>query len=123
MTLFRIDPNGSESWAYRPEFSNVDDPVRMHRLDGPAVILPDGSEAWMQHGKYHRKDGPAIISCSGREIWYYINEVKEVAYIVPKTIVPKTKLNPIIDIKELISIIVLMTAFISLLGLIIITYK
>ena len=34
----------------------------MHRLDGPALLRPDGSEYWYYRGYYHRDDGgPAIL--------------------------------------------------------------
>jgi hypothetical protein len=56
----RIDIHGSV--YYRKEGSN-------HRLDGPAVIHPDGVEAWYKEGQLHREDGPAIIDMGGNELW------------------------------------------------------
>ena len=32
---------------------------KLHRIDGPAIIWPDGSEAWYQNDVLHRTDGPA----------------------------------------------------------------
>ena len=32
-----------------------------HRDDGPAVIQPDGTSYWYNHGAKHREDGPATI--------------------------------------------------------------
>lgn len=33
--------------------------------NGPAVIRPDGTKIWYNHGKIHRIDGPAIIYSDG----------------------------------------------------------
>ena len=47
-----------------------------HRIDGPASIWYNGDMAWWHYGKRHRLDGPAIIwgaSSSivpGEEWWY-----------------------------------------------------
>lgn len=32
----------------------------LHRVDGPAVVRPDGSNFWFIHGILHRENGPAI---------------------------------------------------------------
>jgi len=32
----------------------------LHREDGPAVILYDGTKEWYIHGNLHREDGPAV---------------------------------------------------------------
>ena len=43
----------------------------LHRLDGPAVIHPDGYEAWYRNGIRHRLDGPAINNqYTGYKAWY-----------------------------------------------------
>ncbi len=42
---------------------------KVHRTDGPAVIYPDGSQEWWQHGVLHRVDGPAVIRADGRQYW------------------------------------------------------
>ena len=80
---------------------NIDDVItcfkdgKYHRLDGPAVIYPDGTEEWCQNGDLHRdndlpartypsgggkewykngyrhrEDGPAIIYADGQKEWY-----------------------------------------------------
>ena len=36
-----------------------------HRLNGPALIKPDGSEYWLKNGLPHRDNGPAIIRSNG----------------------------------------------------------
>lgn len=53
--------DGTDKW--------YDERNRLHRDGGPAVILADGTEHWMQHGKHHRIDGPAIIYPDGRIRW------------------------------------------------------
>ena len=44
-----------------------------HNENGPAIIHPNGSKAWLINGKRHRLDGPAVISRNGSEYWY-LNE-------------------------------------------------
>lgn len=56
-------PNGTQEW-----FLNYNE---LHRLDGPAVIMPDGTTKWFRNGKCHREDGPAIEMPSGYYAWYY----------------------------------------------------
>ena len=41
-----------------------------HRDDGPGVIDSDGFKAWYKNGLYHRDDGPAIIHNDGTKEWY-----------------------------------------------------
>ena len=41
-----------------------------HRLDGPAVIDPDGTQCWYQYGRKHRLDGPAYVGQGGFVRWY-----------------------------------------------------
>ena len=42
----------------------------LHREDGPARIFPDGQEEWYINGKLHREDGPAVIYPNGRREWW-----------------------------------------------------
>jgi hypothetical protein len=46
-----------------------------HRMDGAAVIWPEGSYSWYQYGVRHREDGPAIDWMNEAESrikeWYY----------------------------------------------------
>ena len=42
----------------------------LHRVCGPAVIYPDGSEWWYQQGQIHREDGPAVIYQDGDCQWW-----------------------------------------------------
>lgn len=42
----------------------------LHRVGGPAVVLPNGGTNWYHHGKLHRLDGPALDYRDGRKIWY-----------------------------------------------------
>jgi hypothetical protein len=41
-----------------------------HRLDGPAVLYPNGCEYWYQFGHLHRDDGPAVIIPNRKVFWY-----------------------------------------------------
>ena len=59
----KIDEKGSKFW-YSDKKQN-----KLHREDGPAVELADGSKLWYLNDKYHRKDGPAIDNAS-YEAWY-----------------------------------------------------
>lgn len=42
----------------------------LHRDDGPAVELPDGTKEWWVNGKRHRDDGPAMICANGSRSWW-----------------------------------------------------
>ncbi len=44
---------------------------KLHRDDGPAWIEPDRTQRWYQHGDLHRDDGPAIVDANGRQYWYW----------------------------------------------------
>lgn len=43
--------------------------AKYHRLNGPAIIYPDG-EGWYCKGALHRLDGPAVIGATGYRAWY-----------------------------------------------------
>ena len=43
---------------------------QLHREDGPAVILPTGSEFWYYNGQRHREDGPALEHYHGGKEWH-----------------------------------------------------
>lgn len=43
----------------------------LHRIDGPAVVQPDGKELWFFHGKLHRDNGPAVVQPDGLQEWWY----------------------------------------------------
>jgi hypothetical protein len=55
--------DGTQQW-----FLNYNE---LHRLDGPALIMPDGTKNWFKNGKCHREDGPAIETPEGYYGWYY----------------------------------------------------
>ena len=42
-----------------------------HRVDGPAVIWPNGTKSWYINGKRHRTDGPASVCPNGDQYWYH----------------------------------------------------
>ena len=45
------------------------------RLDGPAIILPNGTHSWFKNGKLHRENGPAWIFINGLSEWYYEDDL------------------------------------------------
>ena len=57
-----IDSEGNKRWF------NVQG--RLHRIDGPAVELANGSKAWWLNDKLHREDGPAIEWANGTNEWW-----------------------------------------------------
>lgn len=56
------DPN-FHHWEWR------DKRGLLHRTDGPALIMTDGSEQWHLHGEVHREDGPALTGSYGYQAW------------------------------------------------------
>jgi hypothetical protein len=43
---------------------------KIHREDGPALILDMGIDIWYQNGKIHRENGPAIEFKNGDKKWF-----------------------------------------------------
>ena len=43
---------------------------KLHRRDGPALIITTGSEFWFINGELHRDDGPAVIFGGGSKYWW-----------------------------------------------------
>lgn len=43
---------------------------KLHRLDGPASIHPNGFKMWCRNGLLHRTDGPAIEWPGGTVEWF-----------------------------------------------------
>jgi hypothetical protein len=41
-----------------------------HREDGPAIEYADGSKHWFRNGQFHREDGPAVEYADGSKSWY-----------------------------------------------------
>jgi hypothetical protein len=62
-----VDDNGTIRW--------FDEKGRLHREDGPAIIMKNGYQAWYKEGKYHRDGGPAIITKSGSKKWFKENNI------------------------------------------------
>jgi hypothetical protein len=58
----RIDKNGIKRY-----YNSLG---QLHRLDGPAVINPDGNQLWYHNGKLHRENGPAANFFNGTQKWY-----------------------------------------------------
>jgi hypothetical protein len=57
-----IDKYGSKWWYNEKD--------KLHRTDGPAVELRDGSKMWWVNGKLHRTDGPAVEWSDGYKEWW-----------------------------------------------------
>ena len=58
----RVDSGGVKYWL---------DGEDKHRVEGPAVLRPDGSEEWWLYGSKHREDGPAITEEGRCEYWQH----------------------------------------------------
>ncbi|MDE1834268.1 MAG: hypothetical protein KGH64_02935 [Candidatus Micrarchaeota archaeon] len=43
---------------------------QLHRTDGPAIELADGSKYWYLNDQLHRTDGPAIEFADGYKAWH-----------------------------------------------------
>lgn len=61
-SVSETDPDGIIRWHNTQRL--------LHRRDGPAIISPDGFEAWYLYGSPHRLDGPAIKYSDGRTQWW-----------------------------------------------------
>lgn len=61
-----IDSDGTERWGSADGL--------LHRLDGPALIFPNGDAHWFKNGQLHRLDGPAVVYRSGCEEWWVHGE-------------------------------------------------
>jgi hypothetical protein len=53
----------------QPHLECRDEEGRLHRQDGPARILADGTVEWWWQGRRHRDDGPALITGDGVMYW------------------------------------------------------
>lgn len=67
-----IDIFGNKEWRAADNL--------LHRLDGPALMSPNGSFRWCFRGMYHRIDGLAVFeACEAAELkeisQYYLNGV------------------------------------------------
>ena len=47
-----VDDDGTQIWR--------DEAVAVHRINGPAMISPNGDELWFSRGQLDRLDGPAV---------------------------------------------------------------
>ncbi len=43
---------------------------KLHKIDGPAVLRPNGTKEWWLNGKLHRENGPAIEYSNGDKEWW-----------------------------------------------------
>lgn len=42
----------------------------LHREDGPALIMNDGTKFWYRNGLWHRENGPAVEWANGHKEWW-----------------------------------------------------
>ena len=66
VVCYTTDKRGTKRW--------VNDEGEQHRLDGPAVEHPDGTNEWWVNNKLHRVGGPALEYASGSKEWYQDGE-------------------------------------------------
>ena len=71
---------------------------RLHREDGPAVTLKDGSKGWYLEGTYHREDGPAIEYADGHCEWWF--EGKKHRIDGPAVLIPSASMWYMDDMKH-----------------------
>lgn len=62
-----IWPDGTQVWRDRWG--------ALHRVDGPAVIRPDGGVEFWQNGFRDRHNGPAVIHADGAREWWILGEL------------------------------------------------
>ena len=65
-SILEIDQIGNKRWSFNHQ---------LHREDGPAVELLDGTKLWWLNGQLHREDGPAIEYPNGSTSWYLNNHL------------------------------------------------
>src|SRR5689334_5937524 len=58
--VLTVDSSGRREWKLDGD---------LHRDDGPAVRLPDGTTEWWRHGRPHRVGAPAVESADGTLEW------------------------------------------------------
>ena len=61
----KVHVDGSFRW--------YDQSGALHREDGPAIELKDGTRMWWRNGQLHREDGPAVEGADGRLQWWLEN--------------------------------------------------
>jgi hypothetical protein len=47
---------------------------KLHREDGPAIELANGTRSWWINGELHREDGPAVELANGTGDWWINGE-------------------------------------------------
>ncbi len=60
---------------YLGKISYYDEDGHYHREDGPASVIPYGTQFYWIHGKMHREDGPAVIHPDGN-VSYYLHDIE-----------------------------------------------
>lgn len=81
--LFKVKYKKSLSWHGSISYYNKK--IKLHRDDGPALILDNGNKYYYKKGLCHRENGPAII-CRNRNKYYYINDEElNIIFIIKKS--------------------------------------
>ena len=79
-----INENGSKYYYKDKQMT------KLHREDGPAVEIVNGTKAWLINGKYHREDGPAVEWSDGSKSWYlngeHLSEAKFLKQTAPEIV-------------------------------------
>ena len=57
----RVHEDGTISWHNSAN--------QLHRVNGPALIHPNGFQEWFQNGQLHRVNGPAMVGIEGTQLW------------------------------------------------------
>jgi hypothetical protein len=55
-------------YSHKTEWFNKKE--QLHREDGPAVEMANGTKEWWINGKLHREDGPAVEMANGTKEWW-----------------------------------------------------
>lgn len=80
MERLKLEPYEDVPKNYTGMIEYSDETVRWykkgerHRLDGPAVVWPDGTKFWFREGLLHRTDGPAKELENNRKEWWIVGK-------------------------------------------------
>ena len=53
--------------------NNSNKKEKLHKIDGPAKVWPNGDKSWWVNGKYCRLDGPGYLSADNSKKEYWID--------------------------------------------------
>lgn len=95
----RVSESGRKEWWLNGTLHREDGPAieladgstewyfngKVHREDGPAIERQNGSKSWWRSGKLHREDGPAGVLADGSKEWYLEGEPMTMSEHADKT--------------------------------------